>query len=127
MATQFPNLCPVRRDYAPGEYATRRFNSISGTGTTRLYGSKPFDATLNIEFSVDDEELEKILESWNKSYGSYDVVALPAQVFVGMSDAVQGQVAASLNWRWAERPTVSSVLPNRSRVQTKFIATLDVA
>ena len=127
MSTQFPNLCPVRRDYAPGEFPTKRFTSISGAGTTRLYGSKAYDASLRLEFNVDDTELEEILQSWNEAYGSYDVVTLPAQVFVGVSNAVQGQLAASLNWRWAERPTVSSQRPGYSRVQAQFIATLDIA
>ena len=125
MATAFPNLCPTRRDFAPGEFPTKRFTRISGAGTTRLYGSKAYDASLRLEFNVDDEELNLILECWNAAYGGYDVVTLPAQVFVGVSNAVQGQLAASLNWRWAERPTVSSVLPGRSRVQAQFIATLD--
>jgi len=125
MSTKFPDLCPTRRDYAPGEYPTQKFTSISGASTTRLYGSKPFDASLRLEFTTTDSELEAILQCWNDSYGGYSVVALPASVFAGMSEAVQGQVAASLNWRWAERPTVSSQRPDRSRVQVQFIATLD--
>jgi hypothetical protein len=127
MATQFPNLCPVRRDYAPGQYATQRFNAINGAGTTRLYGSKPFDANLNLEFSVTDDELQLILNCWDEAHGEYDTLSLPAQVFAGMDNEIQGQLSASLNWRWAERPTVSSQRPGFSRVQVKLIATLDIA
>jgi len=127
MATPFPNLCPVRRDYAPGEFPTRRFNAINGAGTTRLYGSKAYDASLRLEFNVTDDELQEILNCWEQAYGQYDVLNMPAQVFAGMDNEIQGQISASLNWRWAERPTVSSQRPGYSRVQAQFIATLDIA
>lgn len=126
MTTQFPNLCPVRRDYAPGEFSTKRFATISGAGATRLYGSKPHDAVLNLEFSVTDDELADILNCWEQSFGQFDIVVLPSKVFAGMASEIEGQISASLNWRWAERPTVTSQRPGYSRVQTQFIATLDI-
>lgn len=127
MATQFPNLCPVRRDYAPGEFATRRFTAMNGAGTTRLYGSKPYDASINLEFNVTDDELQDVLNCWEQAYGQYDVINLPLQVFAGMASEIQGQISGDLNWRWAERPTVSSQRPGFSKVQAQFIATLDLA
>lgn len=126
MTTPFPALCPNKRDYAPGDFATQRFTAINGAGITRLYGSKPFDATLNLEFNVTDAELQEVLDCWDRARGSFDYVELPAEVFAGMDEAIRGQLETSLNWRWAERPTVSSQRPGFSRVKTQFIATLDV-
>lgn len=127
MATQFPNLCPVRRDYAPGEFATRRFTAMNGAGTTRLYGSRPYDASINLEFNVTDDELQDVLNCWEQAYGQYDVINLPLQVFAGMASEIQGQISGDLNWRWAERPKVFSQRPGFSKVKAQFIATLDLA
>lgn len=125
MTVPFPSLCPLKRDYAPGEYATRRFNSVSGAGVTRLYGSKPFDASLSLEFNVDDNDLQDVLTCYEKALGQYGIVLLPDELFVGMDLAIREDIQGSLNWRWAERPTVSSLRPNYSKVKTQFIATLD--
>ena len=127
MTTIFPSLCPTRRNYKPGEYATKRFNSISGAGTTRLYGSKPYDAELNLDFNVTDSELIKILDCWNGARGSASVLTLPDSLFEGMAVGVKSEIQDSLNWRWAQRPAVTSLFPGRSRVQAQFIATLDNA
>ena len=53
----FPSICPVSRRFKAAQFPTKRFTSISGAGTTRLYGSKGFDATLDVQFLVDDEHL----------------------------------------------------------------------
>ena len=59
MAVSFDPLdtCgPTKRTFSPGSYATKRFSSISGAGTTRLYGSKGFDATLRMTFLLNDDD-----------------------------------------------------------------------
>ena len=126
MTTPFPAICPTSRTFTPGDYATKRFASISGAGTTRLYGSKPFDSTLDLQFLLDDNDLKSVLSCWNDAYGPYDVLDLPDNVFTGTTDGVKDQIAGSLNWRWSERPSVQSVVPGRSRVTVKLVATLDI-
>ena len=125
MTTTFPSLCPTSRQYQPGEYPTQRFNSISGAGTTRLYGSKPYDATLNVDFNVTDSELIKIMDCWAGARGSASVLTLPDSLFQGMAAGLRSEIQGSLNWRWAQRPSVTSLFPGRSTVQAQFIATLD--
>lgn len=125
MSVDFPEICPTRRTYTPGEYATKRFSSISGASNTRLYGSKAFDASLNMSFLLDDNDMSSLLDSWHESRGGFDTLNLPSSVFSGLSDTLQSQIPSYLQWRWAEMPSVESVLPNRSRVQVQLIATLD--
>lgn len=125
MSVDFPEICPTRRTYTPGEYATKRFSAISGASTTRLYGSKAFDASLNMSFLLSDKDMAALLDSWHESKGGFDVLNLPGSVFSGISDTLQSQIPSYLQWRWAEMPSVESVLPNRSRVQVQLIATLD--
>ena len=125
MTVSFPALCPTRRTYTPGEYATKRFSSINGASTTRLYGSKAFDATLNMSFLSDDSETAEILSSWHESRGGYEGIDLPPSIFGGVGPDLQTQIPDYLQWRWAQMPSVESVMPNRSRVQVQLIATLD--
>lgn len=125
MTTAFPALCPTRRSYTPGEYATKRFTSISGAGTTRLYGSRAFDAALDLEFSLSDADAELVLQCWHASRGAAGELTLPDKVFEGASKGLQNQIPRYLTWRWAETPQVESVLPDRSRVRVRLVATLD--
>ena len=120
----FPTLSPTRRRFTPGEYPIKRFDSISGAGVTRLYGSKAFNATLNLEFLLDDVGTEAVLQSWHDSMGGAKVLTLPTELFEGMNGP-EGQIPNYLNWRWAQVPSVQSVLPGRSRIQASLVATLD--
>ena len=121
----FPDLCPTRRQFTPGEYPTRRFTAINGAGRTRLYGSRAFDATLDLEYLLNDDDLATLLEFYHDSRGAFNVITLGASVYQGMSPTLQAQIPNYLSWRWAETPVVSSLLPGRSRVRVKLVATLD--
>ena len=128
MAVSFDPLdtCgPTSRRYTPGQYPTKRFNSISGAGTTRLYGSKAFDARLELSLMLKDDDVCAVMKCWHDAKGTYDTITLPPEFLVGSSDLLDCSIPDYLNWRWAEEPSVESVLPGRSRVQINLIATLD--
>ena len=128
MTTSFAALTtcgPTSRSFKPGQFATKRFTSISGAGTTRLYGSKAFDATLQMSFLLDDADTSAFLNCWNDAKGDYDTVYLPATFYSGASSVLDSAIPDYLKWRWAEAPSVESLFPGRSRVQANFIATLD--
>ena len=120
----FPAVSPTRRSFTPGEYPIKRFDSISGAGVTRLYGSKAFNATLDLEFLLDDTGTAAVLQSWHDSMGGAKVLTLPTELFEGMNGP-EGQIPNYLNWRWAQVPSVQSVLPGRSRIRASLVATLD--
>ena len=120
----FPAVSPTRRRFTPGEYPIKRFDSISGAGVTRLYGSKAFNATLDLEFLLDDTGTAAVLQSWHDSMGGAKVLTLPTELFEGMNGP-EGQIPNYLNWRWAQVPSVQSIVPGRSRIQASLVATLD--
>ena len=129
MATSFGPLetCgPTRRTFSPGVFATKRFTSISGAGTTRIYGSKATEAQLSLTFLASDNDVNTFLKCWNDAYGDYDVLELPSVFFEGSSSLLDAGVPEYLNWRWADAPSVESLFPGKSRVQIKLIATLDI-
>jgi len=125
MATAFPSLCPTKRDFAPGKYPTRRFTAINGAGSTRIYGDSAFDATLSLQFLADDDGLADILECWHTAKGPYGQLTLPTQIYDGFGPQVKAQFRTYLTWRWAERPSVESLLNGRFRVNVNLIGTLD--
>ena len=67
MATAFPALRPVSRSYTPGQFPTKRFNSMNGSGVTRLYGNVSFDATMSLQFMVTDLQLESITSCYESA------------------------------------------------------------
>ena len=124
MTTAYPDICPTRRTYTPGAYATRRFTAINGVSVTRLYGDKAFDAKLSLEYLLGDSELADLLACYNNARGSFDELEMSPEAFVGLSEDVQAEIPDYLTWRWADVPQVESLLPGRSRVQVNLIGTL---
>ena len=122
----FPSICPVSRRFKAAEFPTKRFTSINGAGTTRLYGNKGFDATLDVQFLVDDENLVAIVDNWEDSLGTYLPVTLPPSVIAGNDDLLDDLVPDYLEWHWAEPPTVESVNLGLHRVTVKLIAHLEI-
>lgn len=123
---EFPEICPIRRTYKAAKYPTKRFNSITGAGTTRLYGSKAFDAEMQLEFMADDETVEAVVNNWHDSMGNYYPVAIPNSVYAGHDRLLDKVTPKYLKWYWENEPTISSVQPNLSRVQVNFIAQLEI-
>ena len=117
---------PIERRFTPGNFPTRRFNSISGAGRTRIYGSKQFDAELELAFVLNDADTCTFLRAWDDAKGSFESLDLPEQFFVGSSELLDCGIPDYLEWRWAEKPSVQSLIPGRSRVQVRLVATLDI-
>ena len=118
----FPGLCPIRRSYTPGKYQTKRYNSVSGAGTTRLYGDKAFDARMELEYIADDATTEAFADSWHESKGNYYPLTVEDKVF-GPYKAI---FPPYLEWRWAEEPQFQSIQPHLTRVNVRLIGTLEI-
>lgn len=124
--TNFPAIAPTRRRYTAPLFPTKRFESISGAGTTRLYGSKSFGAQLQLEFNQDDEGTQQFLDCYEAARGDFNTLNLPDQIFDGMSQGLRASIPQQLSWRFASTPQVDSLFPNRSRIRVTLEGTLDV-
>jgi len=122
----FPDICPVSRQFTAGQFPTRRFNSISGAGTTRLYGSKAFDSRLDLEFLVDNTTAGQIFDLWYESFGTLEQIFLPPTVFL-TDEVLEGKLNPEyLEWRWEREPSIQSVQPNLSRVTVNLVGRLEI-
>ena len=108
-----------------GAVLTRRFAAINGAGTTRLYGTAAFDATLRLEYLLSDDELALLLKCYNDARGTFDELELPPETFIGLSVEVQAEIPDYLTWRWEDTPQIESISPGRSRVRVNLVGTLD--
>ena len=124
--TDFPAIAPTRRSYRAPQFPTKRFDSISGAGVTRLYGSQSFGAQLQLEFNQDDEGTRQFLDCYEAARGDFGALNLPSEVFDGMTAELQASIPDQLSWRFAGTPQVESLFPNRSRVRVTLAGTLDV-
>ena len=124
MATKFPDICPQRRSITAGKYPVKRFTAYSGASTTRLYGSKPFDAQMKLGYLLDDEQMAEFLKSYHLSKGGAGVIKLPDSVYGGIDPALRAQIK-SYSWRWEAPPQLESVKSGLSRIQVSLIGTLD--
>jgi len=121
MSTTFPAIPPTSRNITPGQYPVKRFTSIAGTGTSRVYGSQPFGASMDLNFAnVSDSVALAICECYDLARGSYDEVVLPPAIWDGCDPALASVLARDYIWRFAEQPTVASGVPGTSSVSVKF-------
>ena len=125
MAINFPNICPQKRSITVGGYAVKRFNSYSGAGVTRLYGSKPFDSTLELSYLLPDTQVASFVSCFHSAQGGFDELTLQAEVLAGIGKDLTDQLK-TYTWRWQAPPKVESVKPGLSRIRASLIGTLDI-
>ena len=143
MATNisFPNIKPTSRSYTPGNYPQVEFVAQNGAKTVIRYGNKQVDAKLTLNFTnILDSEAFEILENYREVNSVYDYVTFNSESGLagiggsgntspdGSLTNLASYVSAGglgLRYRYESPPTITSVRPNRSNVQCKFVACLD--
>lgn len=119
--TTFPSLTPTSRRITQGQYAVKRFTSISGTGVTRAYGSKPFNSSLDLEFSnIPDSHALLVVNAYDSARGSKDPVELPSEVWAGMEESLWTKLKSDYIWRFADQPVITSVTPGTSSISVRL-------
>jgi hypothetical protein len=121
MATSFPAIKPTGRRVVQGQYAVKRFVSIAGTGTTRAYGSQPFNATIDLEFgNIADAIALQIVNAYEAANGSKNQLTLPDELWDGMDTFLRSKLQRDYVWRFAEQPQLTSVRPGLSSMTVKL-------
>ena len=137
----FPNIKPSSRSFTAGKYPQTEFIAQNGAKTVIRYGDKQVDAKLTLNFTnISDSQAFAILENYRQVNSIYDYVTFNQNSGLAgiggdghtMPDGSLGNLAAyvdavplGLRYRYDGPPTVTSVKPNISNVQCKFVACLD--
>ena len=136
----FPTIKPSSRTFTAGRYPQTEFVAQNGAKTVIRYGNKQVDAKLTLGFTnITDSEVNEILNTYEEVNSDYDYLefhggdALAGITLFNTTDSIlfdkvrasDGRGRLLLRYRFEGPPTVTSVRPNRSNVQCKFVACLD--
>lgn len=131
MAVKFPNIKPTSRSYNPGVYAQTEFKALNGSTTVLRYGNKRSDSELRVGFAnITDSEAAAIIQNYELVNSVWDYVEFADENnLTGINSASLSayvkENAGGRKWRYAEPPSVTSVVPGRSSVECRFQAFLD--
>ena len=89
-----------------------------------MYGSKAFDATLDLEYLLGDDELASLLESYHTSFGAYKTLTLDGQVFEGISPS-HGTNSKLFILALGRHTDSRQFASGQIRVRVRLVATLD--
>lgn len=119
----FPSLVPTSRDFTPGDWPNKRFNSQSGAELRILYGTQRTNAKLSFTYdNISDTAAQQFLTDYNAQLGTLRTFNLPADVLTGTTVAMQAP--AGTKWRYDAEPQVRSVRPGRSSVTVTLVAVI---
>ena len=130
-AVAFPALIPSGRRYNPGRYPQAEFKALNGATTTLRYGNRRFDSELDLTFqNITDTEAAQVLAVYEQTMVADDWVTFTASSGAGgagtaLANYIREVGGSGLRWRFAEPPSVDSVIPGMSSLQCRFIGRLD--
>lgn len=117
----FPTLTPTARDFSPGDWPVKRFESQSGAEIRILYGSQRVGATLNLSYdNITDAQAQQFLTDYDGQLGTLRTFTLPAATRTGTS--VNMDAPPQTKWRYAQPPAITSVRPGISSVKVNLVA-----
>lgn len=133
MPVAFPSVRPSGRSYSPGTYPQTEFRAQNGAVTVVRYGNFRVDSELSLEFqNISDTDAALILANYEAVNSVWDYVTFTTSTGAlgagsTLANYIQEVGGSGLRWRYAEPPTVTSVVPGRSTVQCKFVGIMDGA
>jgi len=120
----FPDLRPAAREFTPGDWPSKRFNSQSGSEIRVLYGSRRVNAKLTLGYeNIPDTTADDFLADYAAQYGTLRTFTLPVNVragWTGTSSAIDAP--PNTKWRYESEPRVTSVYRGLSSVQVTLVA-----
>ena len=121
----FPSLAPSSREYVPGNWAVKTYNSISGVEIRMRYGNKRYNARLSLEYqNIPDTSADDFLAHYDQQFGTYKAFTLPGTVADGVTAGWTGSTyipnQTTMKYRYSGPPSISSVRPGVSTVSIEL-------
>lgn len=119
----FPALRPTARDFKPGDWPIKSYNSQSGAEVRILYGDTRTKMELELGYdNLTDAQAEQFLTHYDEVKGSYLTFDLNSTAKAGWSGGAAAIDAGNINkWRYANTPQVTAVRPGRSSVRVNLV------
>lgn len=121
----FPSLNPSRRDYTPGDWAQKKYLSMSGAEKRIRYGSKRTGAVLSLQYqNITDANAALFLAHYNDRFGTFKDFTLPTAVLAGWSGTSYVPTTNAPKFRYSRPPQVSAVRPGISNVSVELVSVI---
>jgi len=117
----FPKFKPSSRNYDPGNWAVKTFNSVSGAEIRIRYGDKRYNAKLTLQYqNIVDTDADDFLTHYDSQYGTYKAFTLPTEVLAGWTGSNYIPNQTVMKFRYSKAPSVVSVRPGLSSVSVEL-------
>lgn len=122
----FPSLRPTNREFNPGDWPTKKFNSQSGAEIRILYGTQRTNATLQLGYAnVSDTNAQLFLDDYNANFGTLRTFTIPTETRTGWEGTGASiDAPPGTQWRYESPPSLQSVSPGRSSVTVNLVAVI---
>lgn len=122
----FPTLTPTSREFAPGAWPIKSYNSQSGAEVRILYGSQRTNAKLSLSYeNITDANAQLFVDDYASNIGTLRTFALPSAVRNGWSgSSATLDAPAGTAWRYESEPQLRSVRPGRSSITVNLVAVI---
>jgi hypothetical protein len=122
----FPTLTPTSREFSPGAWPIKNYNSQSGAEIRILYGSQRTNAKLGLSYeNVTDANAQLFIDDFNSNIGTLRTFTLPSDTQNGWNgSAATLDAPPGTKWRYESEPQIRSVRPGRSSVTVNLVAVI---
>jgi hypothetical protein len=122
----FPTLTPTSREFSPGAWPIKNYNSQSGAEIRILYGSQRTNAKLGLSYeNVTDANAQLFIDDFNSNIGTLRTFTLPSSTQNGWNGSTATLDAPpGTKWRYESEPQIRSVRPGRSSVTVNLVAVI---
>lgn len=122
----FPTLTPTSREFTPGSWPIKSYNSQSGAEVRILYGSQRTNAKLSLGYeNITDANAQLFVDDFASNIGTLRTFELPSAVRNGWSGAAATLDAPpGTKWRYEGEPQLRSVRPGRSSITVNLVAVI---
>lgn len=122
----FPTLTPTSREFSPGTWPIKSYNSQSGAEVRILYGSQRTNAKLSLGYeNITDANAQLFVDDYASNIGTLRTFTLPPAVRNGWSgSSTTLDAPAGTAWRYEAEPQLRSVRPGRSSVTVNLVAVI---
>lgn len=122
----FPNLKPSAREFNPGVWPIKNFNSQSGAEVRILYGSQRVNAKLTLGYdNITDANAQLFIDDYAAQLGTLRTFTLPANTNARAGwEGTPASIDAppGTRWRYESEPRIQSIYKGRSSVQVSLVA-----
>jgi hypothetical protein len=119
----FPALSPTSRDFTPGDWPIKTYNSQSGAEVRILYGDTRTKMELSLGYdNISDANAKQFLDHYDETKGTYSTFVIDAAARAGWGTTASAIDASGVNrWRYADAPQITAVRPGRSSVKVNLV------